>query len=267
MKTVTRQSAFETNSSSTHSITINKNNVLFDSITPDALGTISLFGGEFGWEWEIYDDPITKANYCAVDALGDEEHTEMLIRVIKLHTGAKEVKILASGDYEHVNRSYIDHQSKGTSLEAFSDDDTLKNFIFNRRSKLFTGNDNDDSPCNFYDEDTDTMSHVVGLEGTSEVHYIHGEDKNNREKITDILSQLFLKNIWYKHGPNSELWSSENGRRDGGFELAGENTFMFDGQKVRLVRQEHKYNSDGEFIRSDTVEEKFIDFTIKNRTI
>ena len=132
MKTI-RHNVFETNSSSTHSISINADTQLFDSITHD--GTIVLGHGEYGWEFDTYYSALSKADYCALDMGGDPVKKEMLIRVIKNHTGAKDVIFDLTG--------YIDHQSAGTSDDAFKNDETLKAFIFGKGSYLETGNDND----------------------------------------------------------------------------------------------------------------------------
>ena len=133
--TTTRHNVFETNSSSTHSISINADTQLFDSITPEDDGTIILGHGEYGWEFETYYNALSKADYCALDMGGDPVKKEMLIRVIKNHTGAKDVIFDLTG--------YIDHQSAGTSDDAFESDETLKAFIFGKGSYLETGNDND----------------------------------------------------------------------------------------------------------------------------
>lgn len=139
-----RQSVFETNSSSTHSICIAMNpKGVYSTITPDAEGNVVLDGGEFGWEVETYTDPITKANYCAVDNLEDEDKLEMLKTVIKEQTGCNEVIILAQCDeYNKPYYSYIDHQSSGTSYDAFESSEILKEFIFGEKSMLITDNDN-----------------------------------------------------------------------------------------------------------------------------
>lgn len=139
-----RQSVFETNSSSSHSITISDTTELLDSITPDKDGNIVLTGGQFGWEIEDYEDALSKANYCAVDVHGNDDYEQMLIDVIKEHTGAKNVIFDFTTDYsqDEDNYSYIDHQSYGTTHEAFSSNETLKAFIFNPNSVLRTDNDN-----------------------------------------------------------------------------------------------------------------------------
>ena len=87
MKTI-RKSVFETNSSSTHSISIDDSGANYTSITPDRDGNIVLKGGQFGWEIGDFNDPLTKANYCAVDQLSDEDNIKMLgtyTATVKLH--------------------------------------------------------------------------------------------------------------------------------------------------------------------------------------
>jgi hypothetical protein len=144
-----RNRVFETNSSSCHSITIDNTNISYYTIYPDSEGIITLRGGEFGWEIADYNDPLTKAEYCAqsivqsvytpTDSLEfrDENKKEMLIKVIEEHTGAKvEFNALS------LNDGYIDHQSNDVADEAFYSEENLKNFIFNRNSVLYTDNDN-----------------------------------------------------------------------------------------------------------------------------
>lgn len=155
-----RNGVFETNSSSTHSVSISSGCAVYDTLVPDDDGNIVLTGGQFGWEWETYTDPQTKANYAAVYCSETTESTferaakymEMLIKVIKEHTGAKNVVFNLTTDWEEarklgVETSYIDHQSAiyegGDCDFAFKDEETLKNFLFNPASKLETGNDNE----------------------------------------------------------------------------------------------------------------------------
>lgn len=158
-----RNGVFETNSSSTHSVSISSGCAVYDTLVPDDDGNIVLTGGQFGWEWETYTDPQTKANYAAVYCSDSDGYTselksraskyrEMLIDVIKKHTGAKNVVFDFTTDWEEarklgVETSYIDHQSAiyegGDCDLAFKDEETLKNFLFNPASELETGNDNE----------------------------------------------------------------------------------------------------------------------------
>lgn len=138
-----RNNVFETNSSSSHSISISsESDGLYDTIDLDENANVVLNGGKFGWEEEEYHDALTKANYCAVDVFNDPKKIQMLKDVIKKHTGARKVIINFTTDYNSENYSYIDHQSRGTSAEAFSSEKNLKRFLFRHNSVLHTGNDN-----------------------------------------------------------------------------------------------------------------------------
>ncbi len=151
MKTNIRQSVFETNSSSTHSISIAEEiSMLMDTdLIPDETATIELTGGEFGWEWEKYNDAPTKANYAAVFSKNNPDWRELLSNVICKQTGA--INVL----FNNMEGSYIDHQSDagegGAAMEAFESEEKLRQFIFNKNSWLFTGNDNGTPDPTFYD--------------------------------------------------------------------------------------------------------------------
>lgn len=139
MKHVTiRESAFETNSSSTHSISIARGEQLDQTIKPNGDGVIEIYDGEFGWEQEIYTSPQIKASYL-VTHLGEGGDSgpegEMLREVIKRHTRAKEVRFIHTG-------GYIDHQSQNVAEQAFVNKVALAEFLFCSQSILQTDNDN-----------------------------------------------------------------------------------------------------------------------------
>jgi hypothetical protein len=143
-----RKGVWETNSSSSHSISIadaDKQFVVDTSFMPEEDGVLKLYGGDFGWEWNKINDAETKANYCAVYAMHDSYKSDMLSEVLQEQTGAKEVEFAFSdGD------SYIDHQSNDIASDAFGSKEKLRNFIFNLNSWLFTGNDNGSVPRSYY---------------------------------------------------------------------------------------------------------------------
>jgi len=63
----TRQAVFETNSSSTHSLSISSSSTdLLDTLPLNEQGEVVLNGGQFGWEVEDYSDAGTKASYAAI---------------------------------------------------------------------------------------------------------------------------------------------------------------------------------------------------------
>ena len=151
-----RQGVFETNSSSSHSLTI-KYGEEWDTITPDFDGVITLNGDEFGWGWDKYNDAFTKANYFAVDNQHNEERIELLRKVIKDYTNCNDVVIEIS------EGAYIDHESYGTTSEIYTEDQ-LRQFIFNKASWLFIGNDNGGAPNKFYDDPNLPYTHQVRID-------------------------------------------------------------------------------------------------------
>jgi len=145
-----RRGVFETNSSSTHSISIASGAETLDTLYVDPDGVCRIHGGEFGWEVEDYNSAPMKAAYALVWAkeYGNEQNRQMLKKVIQTQTGAKDVvftdfvdadRNLVSAEYDP---GYIDHQSSDVCAEAFASEETLRNFIFNQRSILHTDNDN-----------------------------------------------------------------------------------------------------------------------------
>ena len=109
-----------------------------DTIYPDQDGRVILIGGEFGWGWFKHNDALTKANYAAQDAVD----YDLLSEVIKEQTGASEVI------FKDMSDGYVDNQSYGTAPRTKEE---LKNFIFNKNSWLFGGNDNSTPDPTFYD--------------------------------------------------------------------------------------------------------------------
>jgi hypothetical protein len=146
-----------------------------------------LTGGSFGWEWESYNDALTKANYAAIDILHNPELKDMLVNVIKEHTGAKEV-VFEFDTWVNNGDSYIDHQSQGTSLDAFASPETLKNWLFSPESWLYTGNDNSDSPPGFYDPPGTEYKYKLEVEGGSRVERF--AKKPTVKKVKEALSRI-----------------------------------------------------------------------------
>jgi len=148
-----RQNVWETNSSSTHSVSIAETlqEDMMDTIIPNEEGNVVLSGGEWGWEISDYYDAETKANYLLVYIMsqgGDRmnEMTEMLKDVIKEQTGCSDVDLQSSGlDWRGLpDFGYIDHQSIGDNDYhfIFEDKEILRRFIFSKESWLHTDNDN-----------------------------------------------------------------------------------------------------------------------------
>jgi hypothetical protein len=143
MKKLIRKGVFETNSSSSHSIALATEDKEFvlDTIYPNQDGIIIINGDEYGWEWFKHNDSETKASYAAQSFANDSNQLDELREVIMEQTGATEVI------FNGLNDGYIDHESYGIVPTGKSE---LRNFIFNKNSWLFGGNDNSSPDPTFY---------------------------------------------------------------------------------------------------------------------
>lgn len=143
-KKTIRKSVFETNSSSTHSITLGREDFEISKQGLDVEGNVvKIYPGEFGWGPERFSDSATKASYALAwvkeySGPREEDYLEMLEEVIGDVTGC-EVEFVKSSDEDW---GYIDHQSQKVGKDIFVDKDTLKNFIFNPNSILEIDHDN-----------------------------------------------------------------------------------------------------------------------------
>lgn len=154
-----RKNVFETNSSSSHSLTLDSDALLdatFD-IKYLRLGVFELYPGDYNWEWYRYYTLEEKLRYiftqlCLSGSESDyyysnedwfEYHPEgsalkKLYDLVLLRTGVKlEFKR---------GEAQVDHQSVGTSLDLFADDEKLEKLLFCYESYIETGNDNDGAP-------------------------------------------------------------------------------------------------------------------------
>ena len=99
MKTQIRRSVFETNSSSTHSISIVREptNIHFPT-------TLEFNVGEFGWEWKTYSDYLSKASYLYTAILYNtylESNTELIDGKQKCRAMVNE-KLNKINDYDNL---------------------------------------------------------------------------------------------------------------------------------------------------------------------
>ena len=128
-----RKNVFETNSSSTHSITIANSTGLYSTLPVDENGVVNIISGDFGWEEQEYSDTQTKAAYIAVyirDWSGDkqDEFRNIFENLLKEVTGCDSVEYEdkfwdseersyknSKGEIESYTQKtgdgYIDHQS------------------------------------------------------------------------------------------------------------------------------------------------------------
>lgn len=154
----TRLNVFETNSSSSHSMTLAPDKVVPLPFPKEILraGVFILEKGEFGWEFYRHYDLPGKLQYLftqlfsedipqgkPADVLANLRHSEemfdMLCKVVEVETGCKiEVK---PGSY-----GYIDHDSEGVGLDVFKSEAKLHQLLFNANSYIETSNDNSPVP-------------------------------------------------------------------------------------------------------------------------
>ena len=139
-----RRNVFETNSSSTHSICITKNNNLLE--IPEKV-TFKL--AYFGWENKIYNDTEHKASYLysairEFEKYYDKKMSRKWLDFICLTLMKNNIDY----EFDDTERFYgIDHV--GELMDFVKDvchsEKRLLRYLFSVESFIITGNDNDDS--------------------------------------------------------------------------------------------------------------------------
>lgn len=172
MRKIIRKKAFETNSSSSHSISLASNDKEFilDMIYPNEEGNIVVEGdSEFGWAWDKINDAYQKLEYAYIGGVNEE----LLTRVIKEQTGCNEVI------FNEIS-GYIDHESYGTVNNICVDFESTRNFIFNKNSWLVTGNDNSRKPRDYFHYPIYTKEGIIPVKYK---YILYINDKNNNHKF------------------------------------------------------------------------------------
>jgi hypothetical protein len=246
-----RRSIFETNSSSTHSLSISDGIGILDTIKPNEDNVIILTGGEFYWQWEKTNDTLTKANYCVQSFKNNEVLTKLLIETIEEHTQAK-VKIEFESD------SGIDHQSSDLIYKKISNNkEKLKEFIFSKDSWLYLGNDNNTIPPNFYDRPNLDYKYILEVEGVGKYLFV---EIPNLDKIKDGLSLImnqylentsfcdidFLENLSFFEKQKQYVFEKHNCEfcRDNRINKLSSFSWLFK-DKVAIFYASENYNTEG----------------------
>ncbi len=153
MKKQVRQSVFETNSSSTHSICIAKDAEL---TIPKS---INFEFGEFGWECDTLGSIHEKASYLYTGLIANERQEDFDSIVKALESKGIEVEfeepIYENNSYTNSegkieeykygkNVGYVDHSDEldGFLNDICSDENKLMQFLFSPLSFIITSNDN-----------------------------------------------------------------------------------------------------------------------------
>lgn len=162
MKRIIRRNTFETNSSSTHSLSLSPVET-FDFKEPVYL---EVWFGEYGWGYDVLRTPEEKLSYLFTAAQyergwGEYDHTkDELLELIKSFRDDLQALLYGTNVYlseidEYVFRDdyypmgYIDHQSVGEyecSDEVYSyatsSTGNLMNYLFNELVEVIIDNDN-----------------------------------------------------------------------------------------------------------------------------
>ena len=186
------------------------------SMVPDEQGVILIEGEGFGWEWKKYNDAMSKARYCFYDIHNkyrnnDEPRYRMLMDVIKEQTGAIAVVVGKESEY-----GGIDHQSQGTSSTAYKSKSALRNFIFNKNSWLFTGNDNEQMAPDFKavpvfkngKEEKPVFKYEFSLEGCLHKPKLKFKNKPTFNQLLDAIHHVVGYANWTNGKFNFGSWSS-----------------------------------------------------------
>lgn len=140
-----RGNVFETNSSSTHALVIyTKDEAL---AIPDFL---KLDFDEFGWGYQVYKDTHSKASYIITLIYSMED--EIKNNYLKLFTGFLDkyeidyiLPKVQKDSWGFDDIGYVDHGEEAYEwlFNLLKDEDKLFKFLFNDKSYISTGNDND----------------------------------------------------------------------------------------------------------------------------
>jgi len=107
---------------------------------------------EFGWEQCVHNDVDSKLNYLLIQCghCGCTDRIEQIKRVFADYTGVElDTSFLIDKDMGE-----LDHQSVSPEIVdvVFTNDGTLRSFLFNDDSVVIQGNDNSDPEFNDLDE-------------------------------------------------------------------------------------------------------------------
>ncbi len=153
-----RRGTFETNSSSTHSICITKEDK--NVKIPEKL-RVNIRNYEFGWEYDKYLSTDEKFAYLVMGIVSgwddnfieDSKRLDKLLKMLK-NIGVNSIHIEGldivcygdSGTYYDPYDGYVDHASEMEEMVEvlLENEEMLKRYLFSNDSFILTGNDNED---------------------------------------------------------------------------------------------------------------------------
>lgn len=148
MKTI-RSNCFETNSSSTHSVTIDNSS---ETTHLSKIKNKKIKCSDFGWEYEKFNDFETKASYFWTLVNQNEDIPNLREYLEKIAEEYKFILVKPKNDsyscVDHGTEHYENFIKKYPKLKTKKG---LAKFLFNKNSWIFLGNDNSDpQDLNFY---------------------------------------------------------------------------------------------------------------------
>lgn len=178
MKQQIRTSIFETNSSSTHTISISRSDEYKSVLEKMSSEGISFTSGEFGWEYEVYSNTWDKASYLWTGIIKSDYYKKDEVEKIKENIKIVLNKYGISPSFEPYKEdsynwgdekrfyltfdkfAYVDHGNDlDTWLDAMFpnkgediDEELLLEYLFNSNSYVATGNDNEDGSDYYYEQ-------------------------------------------------------------------------------------------------------------------
>lgn len=226
-----RDSVFETNSSSSHSVTVSADELADDyGISKETLrgGVITAHTKVYGWEWSRSYSPGAKIAYLVTQLakghvsgkpgkdvtqeVRQDSRVDSMLSMIERRTGCR-VEVMGASS------AYVDHNSVGTGVELLDDPEKLMNFIFGQRSYVETGNDNSNPPMvirtdrgeesyheNRYVADTEGMerfemtldlsgANVFMRPGGGEAIYAYVDDQEDLRAFVEDLDGLVIDRV------------------------------------------------------------------------
>lgn len=269
MKKLIRRGVFETNSSSSHSVSIADSDKEFvlDTIYPDQNGVVTIEGDEFGWEWFKHNDATTKASYVAQSYSNDKDVLDKLADVIREQTGAEEVRFVG------LDNGYVDHDSYGIAPKTY---EQMKNFIFNKNSWLFGGNDNSSASPEFYHVPEFKNGRMIMPEFKYELK-IDGLENGckfltypNEEELSDAISSLIEGALVTESGhfltDNSIMWQITRPRGEY-YEFGWGISQDFSKGEIRFTKENSRVYYDLEKQMKDNGELEGLDYEQRNKLV
>lgn len=160
VKTKIRRNVFESNSSSSHSLTVNKCGSTGKLEVDEYENKVITHFGEFGWGYDTYTDPETKLSYLvtmlietncdcfSIEELCETDDFKAINDVVAEHCECsgilidEEITKKSWGDWAD-HEGYIDHQSVMNITKLLNNYDcTIEEFIFDPGIELIIDNDN-----------------------------------------------------------------------------------------------------------------------------